>query len=166
MKFEEAGYYSGVDLLKIWGKPKLWDRNVVKLINAWAFLDFGGTRPGWLFQVYAYRILSDCIRTWLMSIVCQIHTSAIRKVRVQISVKAEIWFEISAPPALRLLANSAMMSTLSVHCQWKDETERERTGPPPSYAEAKKIKSLTLHTHGWLKASVRGRSVLISLIAL
>src|SRR6218665_3452131 len=29
---------------------------------------------------------------------------------------------------LRLLANSAMMSTLTAHCQWEDETVRERTG--------------------------------------
>ena len=55
----------------------------------------------------------------------------------------EIWFEISAP--FVPLANSAMMSTLTVHCQWEDETTRERTGHPPSYAEAKKMKSLTFH---------------------
>ena len=30
---------------------------------------------------------------------------------------------------LHPLANSAMMSTLTVHCQWEDETMRERTGP-------------------------------------
>src|SRR6218665_2480318 len=48
----------------------------------------------------------------------------------------------------RPLANSAMMSPLTAHCQWEDETVRERTGQPPSYAEAKKMKSLTLHTHG------------------
>src|SRR6218665_2759757 len=46
------------------------------------------------------------------------------------------------------LANSAMMSKLTTHCQWEDETVRERTGHPPSYAEAKKMKSLTLHTDG------------------
>jgi len=48
----------------------------------------------------------------------------------------EIWFEISAP--FVPLANSAMMSTLTVHCQWEDETARERTDHQPSYAEAKK----------------------------
>src|SRR6218665_2011048 len=32
---------------------------------------------------------------------------------------------------------------------------RERTVHPPSYAVAKKIKSLTLHTHGCLRASLR-----------
>jgi len=40
---------------------------------------------------------------------------------------------------LRPLANSAMMSTLTAHCQWEDETVRERTGHPPSYAVAKKM---------------------------
>jgi len=44
------------------------------------------------------------------------------------------------------LDNSAMMSTLTAHCQWEDETVRERTGHKPSYDEAKKMKSLTLHT--------------------
>ena len=39
---------------------------------------------------------------------------------------------------LRPLADSAMMSTLTAHCQWEDETARERTGRPPSYAVAKK----------------------------
>ena len=48
-----------------------------------------------------------------------------------------------------------MMSTLIIHCQWEDETVRERNGHPPSYDEAKKMKSLTLHTHGCLKASFR-----------
>jgi len=42
------------------------------------------------------------------------------------------------------IANSAMMSTLNVHCQWEDEMVRERTGHPPSYAETKKIKLLIL----------------------
>jgi len=27
------------------------------------------------------------------------------------------------------LANSALMSTLTAHCQWEDEMVRERTGP-------------------------------------
>jgi len=42
-----------------------------------------------------------------------------------------------------------MMSTLSV------ENEMERTGHMPSYAEAKKTKSLTLHTQGCLRASFK-----------
>jgi len=47
-----------------------------------------------------------------------------------------------------------MMSTLIAHCQWKDETVKERTGHPPSYAVTKKMKSLTLHTHSFLIASL------------
>jgi len=65
---------------------------------------------------------------------------------VQILDGAEIWFKISAPPAP--LASSAMMNTLTVHCQWETEPVRERTGHPPSCAEAKKMKSLTHHTLG------------------
>ena len=38
------------------------------------------------------------------------------------------------------------------HCQWEDETVRERIGHPPSYAVTKKMKSMTLHTHGCPKA--------------
>ena len=56
---------------------------------------------------------------------------------------------------LRPLANSAMTSTLIAHCQWEDETVSERTGHPPSYAEAKKTKSLTLHSHGCPMASLK-----------
>src|SRR6218665_955172 len=59
---------------------------------------------------------------------------------------------------LRPLVNSAKMSTLTVHCQWEDETVRERTGNPLSYTEAKKMKSLTLHYHGRPRASLRGCS--------
>src|SRR6218665_2246229 len=46
------------------------------------------------------------------------------------SNRAEIWVEISAPPAT--LANSAMMNTLTIHCRWKDETT-ERTSHTPTY---------------------------------
>ena len=42
---------------------------------------------------------------------------------------------------LRPLTNLAMTITLTVHYQWKDETVLERTDHPPSYAEAKKMKS-------------------------
>jgi len=48
------------------------------------------------------------------------------------------------------LRHSAMLSALTTHCQWENETVRERTGHSPSYAEAKKMKSLTLHTHSCL----------------
>ena len=59
---------------------------------------------------------------------------------------------------LRPLANSDMMSTLTAYCQREDETVRKRICHPPSYAEAKKMKSLTLHTHGCLRASLRDSS--------
>src|SRR6218665_704351 len=48
-----------------------------------------------------------------------------------------------------------MISTLTVHCQWIDEMTRDRTGHPFSYAEAKKMKSLTIHTHGCPRACLR-----------
>src|SRR6218665_2928156 len=51
--------------------------------------------------------------------------------------------------------NVGRSGTLTVHCQREDETVRERTGHPPSYAEAKKMKSLTLHTHGCLRVSLK-----------
>ena len=56
---------------------------------------------------------------------------------------------------LHPLTNSAMMSTLTAHCQWDNDTARERTGHTPSHAVAKKRKSLTLHTHGCPRASLR-----------
>jgi len=43
------------------------------------------------------------------------------------------------------------MSTLTVHCVWDDETAKEKAGHPPLYAEAKKMKLLTLHAHGCLR---------------
>jgi len=44
---------------------------------------------------------------------------------------------------------------MKAHCQWEDETVRERTCHTPSYAMAKEMKLLTLHTYGCLKASSR-----------
>ena len=72
---------------------------------------------------------------------------------VQIPAREEIWFEASAPSAT--LVNSDIMSTLIALCLWENEMVRERTGRMPSYAVAKKMKSLILHTHGCLRASVR-----------
>jgi len=40
---------------------------------------------------------------------------------------------------LRPIADSAMMITLTTHCQWEDETGRERTGHSPSYADGMKM---------------------------
>ena len=59
----------------------------------------------------------------------------------------------AAPPA-----KSVVMSTQTVYCLWEDETAMERTCHPLSYAEAKKMKSLTLHTHS-LQASSRNSSL-------
>jgi len=68
----------------------------------------------------------------------------------------EIWLRFLLH--LRPITNSAIISTLTAHCQWEDEAARERTGNPPSYAKAKKMKSLTLHTHGCPRASLRDYS--------
>jgi len=38
------------------------------------------------------------------------------------------------------------MNTLTIHGWWEDEMARERTGNLASHAEAKKMKSLTLHS--------------------
>ena len=74
-----------------------------------------------------------------------------REVGVQNPARAEISLEISAPSAP--LANSAM-SALTAHCRWDEETLKERIGHQPSYVEAKKMKSLTLHTHGYHRAGL------------
>lgn len=51
---------------------------------------------------------------------------------------------------LHPLANSAVMSTGTLHCEWEDQAVWERSGQPPASAEAKKLKSLTLHIRGCL----------------
>ena len=51
-------------------------------------------------------------------------------------------------------ANSAIMSTPTVLCQWEDPLVRKKTGHLPSYAEAKKMKLLTLDTHSCLSVSL------------
>jgi len=48
-----------------------------------------------------------------------------------------------------------MMSTLTAHCQWEDETVREWTSHTESYAKAKKMGLLTLHIHGCPRPSLR-----------
>ena len=59
----------------------------------------------------------------------------IKRFEVKIPVRAEICFKISTPPAPSP-SNSDTMSTLTIHCQWEDEMVMERTGHPPSHAEA------------------------------
>ena len=61
---------------------------------------------------------------------------------------------------LRPLVNSAMMNTLTVHCQKEDETVRERTDHLTSCFEANKMKLLTLHSHECSTESLRNRSSL------
>lgn len=41
-----------------------------------------------------------------------------------------------------------LCSASTAYFEREDETLRERTGHPPSYAEAKKMKALSHHTHG------------------
>ena len=71
-----------------------------------------------------------------------------RKVGGSNPLRSRIFCTISASPVP--LSQLNMISTLTVHCCWEDETERERAGNPPSNAEAKKSESLTLHTYSWL----------------
>ena len=59
-----------------------------------------------------------------------------QEIRVQIPTRAEIWLEISAPPAPPSQL-SYDISTLTTHCH-EYEMVIERTGHPPSYAEVKK----------------------------
>ena len=66
----------------------------------------------------------------------------------------EIQVEISTSPAL--LANSAVMSTLSVPLQQEEKMAGEGTGHPPSYAEVKKMKLLAIYTHGCLQGYLKG----------
>ena len=63
------------------------------------------------------------------------------------------WFEISAPPVppSQLSYDEYTDCTVSVG---RLDGEGE-DWPRPSYAEAKKMKSLTLHTHGCPRASLR-----------
>jgi len=42
-----------------------------------------------------------------------------------------------------------------MHCQWEAKTVIQRTDHLPSYVESKKMMSLTLHTHGCPRASLR-----------
>jgi len=48
-----------------------------------------------------------------------------------------------------------MMSTLTAHCQWKDEMTK-KTSHLCSHAKAKKLKSLALHKLGCCRSSCKG----------
>ena len=47
-------------------------------------------------------------------------------------------------------ASSITISTRKVQCRQKERVSRERSCHPPTYAETKRTKSLTLHAHGCL----------------
>jgi len=64
------------------------------------------------------------------------------------------WHLLEFCPPAPSLSNSAIMSTLTVDCQWEDEAVRTG-GHSPSYGGAMKMKLLTLHTHGCPRASLR-----------
>src|SRR6218665_2492372 len=53
-----------------------------------------------------------------------------------------------------------IMSAPTIHCKWEDETVRERIGHP-SDAEAKKMASLTLHTHSSFLRLAQGTALLL-----
>jgi hypothetical protein len=59
--------------------------------------------------------------------------------------RIEICGQISAPPTSPSLLGYEM-STLTIHCRWEDYAARERTSHPTSYADAKKMMTLTHHT--------------------
>src|SRR6218665_1872712 len=88
------------------------------------------------------------------------------KARVRVNVRtrteARVRLLLGLDLGLGLHPNSAMMSTLIVHCQWEDETAWERTVHSPSCAETKKMKSLTLHTRGFPRVSLKDCSSLLS----
>jgi len=65
---------------------------------------------------------------------------------VQILARAEIWFKISAPPEPPNQPGYEEYTDCTQPVgRWDGVGE---DWPPPSYAEAKEMKSLTLHTHG------------------
>src|SRR6218665_1238831 len=72
---------------------------------------------------------------WLIGLVDSMLRLSVERLWVQILPNAG-FFKIFAPSAP--LASSAVVSMLTVQCQWEEETVRERTGHQPSYeAEAK-----------------------------
>src|SRR6218665_1784690 len=78
--------------------------------------------------------------------------------RVQIPARAEIRFEISAPPVLPSQLNYRTL--LVGRC----DDEGKNWSAALSYAEAKKIKSLTLHTYGCPKGLASGTAFLVLIL--
>lgn len=82
---------------------------------------------------------------------------AIEKLGIQSPVRNEIWHEISSPAAP--MTNSA--STLTEHCWWEDKMARERSGHPPSYAEAKKSQNKVSRVSYPWTLPLRGTALLL-----
>ena len=78
--------------------------------------------------------------------------TAYREFRVQTPASTNLVLDFCSTSSAPL-ANLAMMSTLTVYCRWEDETARERTGHPSSYANAERMRLLTLHMlpYRWLE---------------
>src|SRR6218665_1758256 len=74
---------------------------------------------------------------------------------VQIPARAEICVKISVPPTLPNHLSYDECTDRTLLYGWEDEPARERTGHLPSYAEAKKMKQLSLHFHGCRTDSFR-----------
>ena len=88
-----------------------------------------------------------------------IHTAYLNEVGISRSFSfsrpwRKFWSRFSSSEPL---SNSAIMSTLAVHCHWEGETDWEKNGRPLSYADAKKVKPLALNTHGYLRVSLKLR---------
>lgn len=62
--------------------------------------------------------------------VSKLEVQSIEKAGIQICTRAEIWVDISAPPAPASLEKS-IMTTLTIHCQWEDYTARKMAGHLP-----------------------------------
>src|SRR6218665_1512649 len=63
--------------------------------------------------------------------------------------QGRMWIVISAPSA----SPSQLSFPLTLLCSYEIETARKRTGHLASYVDVKKIKSLTIHTHGCPRAT-------------
>ena len=80
-------------------------------------------------------------------LVVSVQDDQIVRFGIPIPVRTEIWFDISALPADSIQLNYDEYTDRSVIGKMR-RWERERTGHPSSYAEAKKMRSITLFTHG------------------
>src|SRR6218665_991019 len=92
----------------------------------------------------------------MSTLVCQVRLFVLSRLLSSLWVSrtgsASDWCALQE--ALYKFIDTIQYNTLTAHCQLEDETVMEKTGHPSSYAEAKKIKLLTLHTHGSPRASL------------